>query len=137
MSAEMVPADGKRSWRRWLIVAAIGLCLLFVLGSIYLWSQQTFLFGHQADVLTPANFERIAAGMTQAEVEAILGPWGQQSLLDFRQGGWSGSGKFFDGAATKMQDGQLNWLSGGAQRAIGVDFVDGKVVNKQKLGKGW
>lgn len=59
------------------------------------------------------NFDRIQAGMTQQEVEAILGSPTESSSTSF--GGLSG------GSAT--------WTSGDA--TIAVQFVNGKVQFKQ------
>jgi hypothetical protein len=59
--------------RRKLLVALAGLAVVVAVGVVVLWPPE--------DRITEANLERIKEGMTQAEVEAILGPPG-----DYRTG---------------------------------------------------
>jgi hypothetical protein len=136
MSAEPLSRAGRWPWRRWFILAAILLFLCAALGTAYLWWSRPPFFGDQADVLTPANFDGITVGMTQTQVESILGPWGRQ-FIDLRSGGWSGTGAFYEGSPKRIKDGKLTWSGHAARRSIAVDFIDGKVVGKQKLGTDW
>ncbi len=77
---------------RWLCLCCVMACL-----------------GCGADNVTLANFEKIKPGMTQAEVEAILGP-----------------------ARQNYQQGILTWSSGGA-RIITVILDDRGLVDKMDM----
>jgi hypothetical protein len=54
--------------RRTLLVALAGLAVLVGLAVVVLWSRT------EPDRITRQNYDRIVADMTQADVEAILGP---------------------------------------------------------------
>jgi hypothetical protein len=56
--------------RRWKLLAALGLAVVVAAGS-FLWLRP-----NPALRITRENCDRIRAGMTRAEVEAILGPPG-------------------------------------------------------------
>jgi hypothetical protein len=51
-----------------LLVALAGLAVVIAAGVVVLWPRE--------DRVTRGNFDRIRAGMSRAEVEAILGPPG-------------------------------------------------------------
>src|SRR5262245_23034627 len=56
--------------RQTLLVVLAGLAVVVAAGAVVLWPR--------ADRITLENYDRIRDGMTRAEVEAILGPPGDQ-----------------------------------------------------------
>ena len=73
--------------RRKLLVVLAGLAVLVAAGAVVLWPEPP-------SRITRENFDRVREGMTQAEVEAILGPPGDyrtrlgDTNYDFAEEGW-------------------------------------------------
>lgn len=85
--------------------------------------------------ISTANYERIAAGMTESEVEAILGKGQEQSRSEINIPGQSidipgvGSSTV---AGVSMTGKSLVWQEGG--KIVGVIFKDDKVMSKSQVG---
>lgn len=74
----------------------------------------TFLvFGCSVDKISKENFDRIKTGMTEAEVQAILGPPTESTGVDVN---------VFSGTTSIWKKGDT---------VISIQFVNGKVVAKQ------
>ena len=76
--------------RRKLLVVLAGLAVLVAAGAVVLWPEPP-------SRITRENFDRVREGMTQAEVEAILGPPG-----DYRTR--LGDTKFHEGWLTDLDE---------------------------------
>jgi hypothetical protein len=63
----------RRRRLRWMLTLA-GLAVVVAVGVVVLWPR--------ADLVTLENFQRLRCGMTEAEVEAILGPSGDHTSGD-------------------------------------------------------
>jgi hypothetical protein len=66
--------------------------------------------------MTMANYEKVATGMSQQDVEAILGPGKEQGSTAVA------------GTSAKV----VTWQDG--RKLISVTFVDGKVMSKTQFG---
>jgi hypothetical protein len=100
------------SRRSFLVAAVLVGCLALAVGA---WLK----FAHRGDRKTPlqANFEKIADGMTEEELTALLGP--PRLTLPVRP-------------ADKVKaDKIVQWYDG--RQAIAVHVKDGKVVAKHLL----
>lgn len=90
--------------------------------------------------VSKANYEKVATGMTEAEVEAILGPGEEQSSVsletpDVKIGGGTVDGVKIPEAKAqgmKMSGKQKVWKDG--TRIITVQFINGKVSGKGQMG---
>jgi hypothetical protein len=104
--------------RRTLLVVLAGLAVVVAAVAVVLWPRPP-------SRITRANYDRIRAGMTRAEVETILGPPG-----DYR----SAPAAYSDGKMTDADEGYLleegvddlvDWLGDGGQLTIKFAEFDG------------
>jgi hypothetical protein len=80
--------------------------------------------------LTTANYDRVTTGMSQQDVEAILGPGKEQASSSVAVPSQSVAGVTVPGANTSAK--VLTWQEG--QKLISVTFVNGKVMSKTQFG---
>src|SRR3954447_6314508 len=121
---------------RWVLWSLAGLAALAVVARVaMLWPR--------VDGLTPENVGRIQFGMSPAEVEAILGP-PNSSFLEIREllaadelsmkdvaTDFGGSAAIF---RTVGDTGSIPWQFWlGSTAAVGVGFVHGQVVIKERI----
>jgi hypothetical protein len=130
--------SGSAMRRRKLLVVLAGLAVVVAAGVAVLWPRPARV--------TPENYLRIEAGMTLAEVAAILGappgdfevqqtlPYDYNQMLAMRQGGfhkvefedfWPNPHEFT--SETTYQ----HWF--GSENAISVGFREGRAVSKCRL----
>ncbi len=88
----------------------LSLCLLLILSVV--------LASCMASPINEANFQKIKTGMTQAEVQAILGPPTESSSVDVA---------VFAGTTSTWKHKDVT---------ISIQFVNGKVIAKQFLKPG-
>jgi hypothetical protein len=75
--------------------------------------------------ISQANYDKIKDGMTEAEVQGILGPPGNRTSASIsRTDPKTGT--------TEQSNSQVSW--GDGNRSITVDFIDGKVTGKKQQG---
>jgi hypothetical protein len=90
--------------------------------------------------LTQANFDKIQAGMTVAEVEAILGPGEQDGGdLALAEGSGVAGAAGIGGDLQSMgrpRSNQKNYKWGNDKRWIRVTFTDGKMVTNNAKSAG-
>jgi hypothetical protein len=80
--------------------------------------------------MTMANYEKVATGMSQADVEAILGPGKEQASTSVAVPGASVGGVTVPATDTSAR--VLTWQDG--RKIISVTFVNGKVMTKTQFG---
>jgi hypothetical protein len=80
--------------------------------------------------LTKENYDRIAAGMSPAEVQAILGPGTEQASSSVAIPGGTVAGVNVPGANTSAK--VFTWHEG--QKVISVTFVNDKMTTKTQFG---
>jgi len=80
--------------------------------------------------LTMANYEKVATGMSQQDVEAILGAGKEQASSSVAVPGVSVGGVSVPGTNTSAK--VLTWQEG--QKIVTVTFVNGKVMSKTQFG---
>ena len=80
--------------------------------------------------LTMANYEKVATGMSQQDVEAILGAGKEQASTSVAVPGASVGGVTVPGTDTSAK--VLMWQEG--RKAVTVTFVNGKVMSKTQVG---
>jgi len=80
--------------------------------------------------LTMANYEKVATGMSQQDVEAILGPGKEQASTAVAVPGASGGGVTVPSTTTSAK--VLSWQEG--RKIVSVTFVNGKVMSKTQFG---
>jgi len=80
--------------------------------------------------LTKANYERIATGMSQQEVEGILGAGKEQASSAVAVPGQSVGGVNVPGTNTSAK--VMTWQEG--QKVVSVTFVNEKVMSKTQFG---
>jgi hypothetical protein len=79
--------------RRTLFVVLAGLAVVIAAGAVVLWTTGEIALWPRADRITRGDFDRISAGMSRAQVEAILGPPGDYTtgpigFHDWQMVGW-------------------------------------------------
>src|SRR5438445_8862971 len=102
-----------KSQPAWVLV----LLLMTVAGAASLW------FIPRQNKVTQANYERIQNGMTEAEVEAILGPkWGSSLFDPYYSGGFEVEDDDLDALIHAQNDGSgsvmRNWCKDGLWLAV-------------------
>lgn len=80
--------------------------------------------------MTMANYEKVATGMSQQDVEAILGPGKEQASTSVAVPGASVAGVTVPATDTSAR--VLTWQDG--SKIITVTFVNGKVMTKTQFG---
>lgn len=80
--------------------------------------------------MTMANYEKVATGMSQPDVEAILGPGKEQASTSVAVPGASVGGVTVPATDTSAK--VLTWQDG--RKIISVTFVNGKVMSKTQFG---
>ena len=80
--------------------------------------------------MTMANYEKVATGMSQADVEGILGPGKEKASTSVAVPGASVGGVTVPATDTSAK--VLTWQDG--RKIISVTFVNGKVMSKTQFG---
>jgi hypothetical protein len=80
--------------------------------------------------VSKSNYDKVKEGMTETQVEAILGKGKEQASSDVSVPGMSAGGVSVPGMSASAK--VLVWEDGG--KIISISFMNGKVVSKAQAG---